>query len=149
MSKPNILILCTGNSARSQMAEGLVRKHAGHMFDVYSAGTSPKPVNPLAVRAMAEIGVDISGQRSKDLGEYLGTLPVRHLLIVCSNAQSSCPAVWPGVLTRTYWNLEDPAAAQGTDDEKLQVFRESRDDLEERIVKWLAEMGIESQAAKQ
>ena len=148
MSKPNVLILCTGNSARSQMAEGLMRKHAGHLFDAYSAGTSPKPINPLAVRAMAEIGFDISGHRSKDIAEYLGRLPVRHLLVVCSNAQSSCPTVWPGVLTRTYWDLPDPAAAAGTDEEKLEVFRESRDDLEARIVKWLADMGIESQAAK-
>src|SRR5215471_18057753 len=98
MRKPTVLILCTGNSARSQMAEGLLRAKAGDSLEVLSAGTEPAPrVNPLAIEAMQEIGIDISAARPKDVGELLGKVPVRHLIIVCHDAAHRCPGTWPGV----------------------------------------------------
>ncbi|MGC3967302.1 MAG: arsenate reductase ArsC [Pirellulales bacterium] len=94
--RPAVLILCTGNSARSQMAEGLLRRRVGEKFEVLSAGSEPKPVNPSAVAVMQEIGIDISGQRSKHLREYLGTRPVQHVIVVCSSADQSLPACLAG-----------------------------------------------------
>src|SRR4051812_14791404 len=112
MSKPLILVLCTGNSARSQMAEAFLRKHKGEQFDVASAGTDPKPiVHPLAVRVMKEVGIDIGQQHPKDAAEFLGKASVRHVLIVCDNANQSCPRVWPGAFSRTFMPFDDPAAA--------------------------------------
>src|SRR5437867_1265770 len=102
-SKPIVLILCTGNSARSQMAEAFLRKYQGERFDVRSAGTAPAPrVNPVAVAVMAEKGIDISGQRPKHTDEFLGKLPVRYLLIVCDNANQTCPRTWPGTYSRFF-----------------------------------------------
>ena len=135
--KPAVLFLCTGNSARSQMAEGLLRKAAGDRFDVYSAGTAPKGIHPLTIRVMNEIGIDVSGQRSKHLDEYLGKLPVRYLVIVCDNANRECPSTWPGAFTRLVWLFDDPAACQGTDDERLEKFRLVRDQIATRIKAWL------------
>src|SRR5262245_25357875 len=105
MSKSNILVLCTGNSARSQMAEALLRKHADERFNVFSAGTEPKGINPLTVKVMREAGVDMSGQRSKHLREYLGILDVHYLIIVCHDADGKCPAIWPGSprMKRMFW----------------------------------------------
>ncbi len=139
MHKPVVLFLCTGNSARSQMAEALLRHEAGELFDAHSAGTDPKGVNPLTVQVMKELGIDIAQQRSKHLREYLGRLPVRILVVVCSEAEKSCPTIWPGALQRLYWRFDDPAAAQGTDEEKLNKFREVRDAIQIRIKDWLAE----------
>jgi arsenate reductase len=137
MEKPNVLFLCTGNSARSQIAEALLRHLAGDRFNVHSAGTHPRPIHPLAIEAMLDLGIDISGQRSKDLAEYLGRLPVRHLIIVCGHAAKTCPVAWPGVLTRQIWDLEDPAACEGAEEEKLLKFIETRDDLDTRLRAWL------------
>jgi arsenate reductase (thioredoxin) len=122
------------------MAEGLLRKCAGDQFDVYSAGLDPKGVNPLAVEAMKEIGIDISGQRSKSVTEYLGKVAINHAVFVCSNAEERCPRLWPGVTQRLFWPFDDPAAAAGTHDEKLAVFRDVRDEIEGKILGWLAEM---------
>ena len=135
--KPNVLFLCTGNSARSQMAEGLLRHRAGDQYNALSAGTSPKTLNPLAVQVMNEIGIDISQQRSKDLVEFLGKVAIPHLVVVCGNAAETCPRVWPGVMTREFWNLDDPAAATGSEEVRLDVFRESRDEIDRRIRNWL------------
>ncbi len=143
MKKLNILVLCTGNSARSQMAEALLRKHGGGRFDVYSAGTDPKGMNPYTVRAMAEAGIDVSAQRSKHLKEYLGTLDVHYLIIVCHGADQKCPAVWPGVSERMFWPFEDPAACHGTDAEKLAKFREVRGEIDAKVRAWLAEQRAE------
>ena len=140
MQKQNVLFLCTGNSARSQMGEALMRKHAGDRFDVYSAGTDPKGVNPLTIKALAEIGIDASSQRSKHLKEYLGRLPVSYLIIVCGEADESCPRIWPGVRNRLFWPFDDPAAATGTDEEKLAEFRRVRDKIDTKIRAWLAEL---------
>jgi arsenate reductase len=136
-NKPAILVLCTGNSARSQMAEGFLRKYKGDRYAAASAGTDPKPrVHPLAVRAMDEVGIDISGQRPKDLKEFLGKTAVRHLLIVCDNANQSCPRVWPGAFTRTFMPFDDPAAARGTEEQQLDVFRRVRDEIDEAVRQW-------------
>ena len=139
MSKPNLLVLCTGNSARSQMAEALFRRHGSDLFNAYSAGTEPKGINPLTVEVMAEIGIDMSGHRSKNLSEYLGHLPVHTLVIVCHDADNKCPSVWPGVFKRMFWPFEDPAACQGTHDERVAKFRMVRDLIEAKVVAWLEE----------
>ncbi len=127
MKKERVLILCTGNSARSQMAEGLMRSMGGDKFDVESAGTVASFVRPQAIAAMAEIGIDITGHRSKCLDEFLDTA-FDHIITVCDNANQTCPA-FPGKAERTHWSLEDPAEVDGTEEEKLAAFREIRDQL--------------------
>lgn len=129
MPKPRVLFLCTGNSARSQMAEGFLRNLAGERFEAISAGIDPTVVNPLAIRAMAEIGIDISQQRSKSAGSLLKEpLQLGYLITVCDNAKERCP-IFPGVVKRIHWPLEDPAAAAGTEAERLAVFRRIRDEV--------------------
>lgn len=137
--KGKVLFLCTGNSARSQMAEGLLREKAGERFEVFSAGTEPHPVNPAAIKAMDEIGIDISGQKSNDLTDYLGQEHIGTLIIVCDKANETCPRVWPGVQNRYYWPFDDPAVVEGSDEEKLAVFRRVRDEIAAKLDEWLAE----------
>jgi arsenate reductase len=135
--KPTILVLCTGNSCRSQMAEGLLRKYRGDRYRVASAGTDPKPeVHPLAVRVMKEIGIDISGHRPKHVSEFLGKEPIAHALIVCDNANGTCPRVWPGALSRTFMPFDDPAEAVGSEEQRLAVFRRVRDEIAEAARTW-------------
>lgn len=139
-SKPNILVLCTGNSCRSQMAEGFLRHLAGDRFNVVSAGTRPaERVHPLAVRVMAEAGIDIAGQKPTDVKEYLGRLHAGHLIIVCDSANEECPRVFPGVVNRLFWPFDDPAVLQGSEQEVLTGFRRIRDEIRTKIVAWLAE----------
>ena len=134
---PIVLILCTGNSCRSQMAEALLKKHQGGKYDVHSAGMDPKEkVHPLAIKVMAEIGIDISHQRPKSSREYLGHYPVRHILIVCNNANGTCPRIWPGAYTRTYAPFDDPAEAEGSEAQRLEVFRRVRDELDQTLATW-------------
>ncbi len=131
MSKPKVLFLCTGNSARSQMAEGYLRHVAGAEFDPLSAGIEPKGLNPLAVEAMSEIGIDISQQQSKDVQEFVGqTIP--YVVTVCDNAKRQCP-IFPHTYKSLHWGLEDPAEATGSREEKLAVFRRVRDEIGQRI----------------
>jgi arsenate reductase len=138
--KPMILVLCTGNSARSQMAEAFLKKYKADSFSVASAGTQPKSeVHPLAVQVMNEIGIDISDQRPKDIREFLGKAPVHHVIIVCDNANQSCPRVWPGAFSRTFIPFDDPAAAAGSESERLEVFRRVRDEIGEAMRKWIPE----------
>ena len=137
MPTPRILILCTGNSARSQMAEGLMRQYLGEAFDVYSAGLEPRGVHPLAVQVMNEIGIDISQHSSKAVAQFLGQ-HFTYLITVCSNAEARCP-IFPGVLYRLYWPFDDPAASEGTDAEKLAKFREVRDQIEAKIRQWVTD----------
>ena len=139
MHKPGVLFLCTGNSARSQMGEALLRKYGGDRFDVYSAGTDPKGVNPLTIKALAEIGIDAKEHRSKHLKEYLGKLPISYLIVVCGDADENCPRTWPGVHNRMFWPFDDPAAATGTEEDKLAEFRRVRDQIETKVKHWLAE----------
>jgi arsenate reductase (thioredoxin) len=135
--KPTVLVLCTGNSCRSQMAEAFVREYHGDRYDVHSAGTEPKEqVHPFAVRVMKEIGIDISHQHPKHLDEYLGKLPVHHVLIVCDHANASCPRIWPGTFTRTFMPFDDPADAKGAESEVLKVFRRVRDEIARAMKSW-------------
>jgi len=138
--KPAVLFLCTGNSARSQMAEALLRSEAGDRFDVYSAGTDPQGINPLSVEALKEIGIEIGDQRSKHLSEYLGKIAVTYLIIVCDRADRECPTAWPGAFTRLVWPFEDPAACQGDHAERLAKFRTIRDEIRDKIKTWLADL---------
>ncbi len=131
MDKQRVLFICTHNSARSQMAEGLLRHRAGDTFETYSAGTEATEVRPLAIRAMAEVGVDISGQRSKTLDEYVFQ-PWDWVITVCDKARESCP-VFPGSRHTTHWGFEDPSLAQGTEEERLAVFRRVRDEIASRL----------------
>jgi arsenate reductase len=140
-----VLFLCTGNSARSQMAEAFLRKYGGDKFEAFSAGLEPKGLNPFTVKVMQEIGFDMSGHRSKGVGEYLGKVLFQYLITVCDDAEKNCPTVWPGVNTRMHWSFEDPAAFQGTEAEKLEKFRQVRDLIEEKIKSWLTEQGLATQ----
>lgn len=135
-----VLILCTGNSARSQMAEGLLRTLSDGAIEVYSAGTLPSWVHPLAIRVMAERGIDISHQRSKHLNEFLDQ-PFDVVLTVCDRAAETCP-IFPGRAERLHWSIPDPAAVPaGSEEGALTAFREARDELEARLRKWLQERG--------
>jgi arsenate reductase (thioredoxin) len=128
MQKPLILILCTGNSCRSQMAEGILRRVVDDIVEVQSAGSNPaKFVHPLAIQAMNEIGIDISQNRSKHLNEFLDR-KVHTVITVCGNADEACP-IFPGTVARYHWGFADPAKAQGTEEEVLRVFRRIRDEI--------------------
>lgn len=129
--KPKLLVLCTANSARSQMGEGLFRHELGHRFQVESAGARPSYVRPEAITVMAEIGIDISGHRSKSTDEFLGQ-EFDYVVTVCDNASRNCP-VFPGRAARIHWGLDDPAAVQGAEGKRLAEFRRVRDDLHARI----------------
>lgn len=126
-----VLFLCAHNSARSQMAEGLLRARAGDRFEAFSAGSEATQVRPLAILAMAELGIDISGQRSKTTHEYTGQV-FDHVITVCDDAKEACP-YFPGARRRLNWSFEDPAAVSGTEDERLAVFRRVRDEIVARI----------------
>ncbi|HTO91823.1 MAG TPA: arsenate reductase ArsC [Candidatus Sulfotelmatobacter sp.] len=140
MGLPMVLILCTGNSARSQMAEGLLRTRAGDRFEVASAGTEPAArVHPMAIEVMREVGIDLGGAQPKDIARFLGQAPVRHLIIVCHDAEGRCPSVWPGAISRVHWPIEDPAAFRGDPDSTRAKFREVREELSRRLDQWLAE----------
>lgn len=134
MNKQRVLILCTGNSARSQMAEGLLRNDAGNRFEVESAGTKPGHVRPEAIAAMNEIGIDITTHRSKHVDEFRDQ-SFDYVLTVCDNANESCP-IYPGQTNRIHHNFEDPAAVQGTEDQRLAAFRRIRDEIREYLRKF-------------
>jgi arsenate reductase len=128
ITKPTVLILCTGNSCRSHLAEGILRTAAGDRLDVQSAGSKPAGyVHPLAVQVMKEIGIDISDHRSKHMNDFLRQ-PVETVITVCGNADQVCP-IFPGQVNRHHWGFLDPAHATGTDEEKLAVFRQVRDQI--------------------
>jgi arsenate reductase len=140
---PGVLVLCTGNSARSQMAEAFLRRHGGSRFPVYSAGTEPAAeIHPLTVEVMRERGIDLAGRRPEHLRRYLGTIPVHTVIIVCDGAAKSCPAIWPGAQRRLLWPFEDPAAFAGSEEERREKFRETRDAIEARVVGWLEAGGM-------
>lgn len=133
--KKRVLILCTGNSARSQMAEGWLRALAEDQIEVFSAGTQPATVNPLAIKVMRERGIDISHQRSKHLNEFLAQ-PFDVVITVCDKAAESCP-VFPGRAKRIHWSFTDPASVVGNEEERLQIFRQTRDAIESKLREWL------------
>jgi arsenate reductase (thioredoxin) len=131
-----VLILCTGNSARSQMAEGLLRHDRGPNFEVHSAGTKPSQVRPEAIEAMKEVGIDISGHRSKSVDEFAGQ-EFDYVVTVCDNAKESCP-VFPGKTERIHWSFEDPAAVDGDWETRLGAFRRIRDEIREKFRELIA-----------
>jgi arsenate reductase len=139
MDKPNVLFLRTGNTARSQMAEAFLKKYAGDRFEVFSAGYDPQEINPLTRKVMEEQGFDLSGHYSKGPGEFLGKKTIRYLIIVCGNTEGRCPKTFPGVLFRFFWPFDDPAAQTGTEEEKMEKFRQVRDQIDQRIQAWLEE----------
>ncbi|MEW5957133.1 MAG: arsenate reductase ArsC, partial [Chloroflexota bacterium] len=141
-SKERVLFLCTGNSARSQMAQAFLRKYAGEVFEAHSAGLDPKSINPYTVRVMEEIGIDLDGQYSKSLRDYLGKVHCRYLITVCAHAEKNCPRVFPSVVEHLHWEFEDPAAFEGPEEARLQKFRDIRDQIDERLKVWLIEKGV-------
>jgi arsenate reductase len=134
-----VIFLCTGNSARSQMAEAFLRKYAGDRFEVHSAGLDPHGINPYTIRVMEEVGISLEGQESKSVKKYLGTTHFSYLFTVCDSAEENCPRVFLTQGVHTHWAFEDPAAFEGTDDEKMEKFRQVRDLIEAKIKAWLAE----------
>ena len=134
--KKRVLILCTGNSARSQMAEGLLRHDGGARFEVTSAGVEPSQVRAQAIEVMREVGIDISRQRSKSVAEFAGQ-EFDYVITVCDNAQMRCP-VFPGQTVRIHWSFDDPAAAVGDEAAQLAVFRRVRDEIRARLREFIA-----------
>ena len=143
MSQTRVIFLCTGNSARSQMAEGFLRKYAPGRFEAHSAGLEPKDLHPLTVKVMEEAGVDMSGQTSKGIETYLGKMLFQYLITVCDDAEKNCPTTWPGVSNRLHWYFEDPSVLIGTDEEKLAKFRQVRDQIDQKVKAWVAEQAVE------
>jgi arsenate reductase len=145
--KPTVLILCTGNSCRSHLAEGILRAAAGDLFDVQSAGSNPAGyVHPMAIRVMQEIGLDVSHHRSKHLEAFLGQ-PVETVITVCGNADQACPT-FPGQVNRHHWGFDDPAHATGSEAEKLAVFRRVRDEIRRVFEAYAAGRQDQSKAAR-
>jgi arsenate reductase len=132
MKKPRVLFLCTENAARSQMAEAFLREYGGDYFEAHSAGLEPSRIHPLTYRVMEERGLDLEQQRSKGLDEYLTKVHVGYLITVCAKAEENCPT-YPGVSVREHWGFEDPAAFEGTEAQRLEKFREIRDQVEARV----------------
>lgn len=136
MEKQRVLILCTGNSARSQMAEGLLRSMGGDRFEVFSAGTKPSFVRPEAITVMRDLIVDLSSHRSKSVDEYRDS-SFDYVITVCDNAKESCP-IFPGKAERIHWSFEDPAAVEGDEETRLNAFRKIRDQIAERLRSFLS-----------
>ena len=136
MKKTRVLFLCTANSCRSQMAEGFLRTLAGDCFEVTSAGTTPTKLNPDAVRVMDEIGIDISGQYAKDSAEFFSER-FHYVITVCKKARERCP-IFPGAIWRMDWDIEDPAEAQGSETERLAVFRRVREEIGSHVRELIA-----------
>ena len=141
MHKIKVLFLCTGNSARSQMAEALLRQQAGETIEVFSAGLEPKGVNPYTLRVLEEQAIPTANLTSKSLDVFVGQTTFDYLITVCSNAEERCP-FFPGAGTRLHWPFEDPAAFQGSEADILARFRQVRDEINDRIHAWLQETQI-------
>ncbi len=149
MGKPMVLFLCTGNSARSQMAEAFLRQHAGNIYDAHSAGLNPQGVHPLTIQVMEEVGIDISEHQSKSLTQYLGKTSPKWVIFVCEKAERSCPHVWPFSLQSESWRFEDPVDSVGDDLERIMKFRSVRDQIETRILDWISNNKISSETENQ
>ena len=138
MQKPRVLFLCTGNSARSQMAEAFLRAYAGDKYEVHSAGVDAKGfIIPDVITVMEELEIDLSEQRSKSVSEYLGKLHFSHVITVCGDAEKNCPAIFLNMGTHEHWPFDDPAAFDGSKDERLNHTREVRDQIAHRVQEWL------------
>jgi len=139
MDKIRVLFLCTGNSARSQIAEAVLRNATPDRFEAYSAGLEPGVINPLTIQVLHEIGIDASRQVAKGLDVFIGRMSFDYLVTVCSNAEERCP-FFPGMGQRLHWPFEDPAAFSGSAEEKLAKFREVRDQIVIRVNEWIREL---------
>ncbi len=145
MNKPKVIFLCTGNSARSQMAEGLLRALAGAQFEIFSAGTEPKgSILPEVQEVMREVGIDMSGQFSKSVIEYLGKTVFTYVITVCANAEENCPTVFLSMGTHDHWPFDDPAKFGGDEEQRLTHTRHVRDQIEARLRLWLTEQRVSS-----
>ncbi|MHA1979992.1 MAG: arsenate reductase ArsC [Promethearchaeota archaeon] len=136
LNKTKLIVLCNGNSARSQMAEAFLRRYASKRFDIYSAGFEPKGVNPYTIKVMEEIGYDMSSHYSKSLNQYLDKIHFKIVITVCQKAEEMCPII-PGVEIKLFWSFEDPASFEGTEKEKFIKFRKIRDKIHEHVKSWL------------
>lgn len=139
VEKQHVLFLCTGNSARSQMAEAFLRHLGSDRFEVHSAGLEPKDINPLAVQVMEEAGISMRGHFPKSLSDFLGKVAVRYAIIVCDRAERECPRLWPFGASVLSWPFDDPAAIGGSNEVRLEKFRDVRDQIKKRIRQWLSE----------
>jgi arsenate reductase (thioredoxin) len=136
-----VIFLCTGNSARSQMAEAILRKYADEYFEVFSAGLEPKEINPFTLKVLLECGYDTTGLYAKSLATFLGNARFDYLITVCGNAEEKCP-FFPGMGKHLHWPFDDPAAFPGSDREKMEKFREIRNKIKEKIFLWLTELSL-------
>ncbi len=137
-AKPAVLFLCSANTARSQTAEAMLRHIAGDRFVAMSAGLAPgDAVHPLTLRVLEEKSIDTTGLRPKHVREFLGTARVSTAITVCSGAAEACPTIWPGPVEMRHWSIDDPAAVDGSEEERLAAFRVARDEIEAKIVEWL------------
>lgn len=144
MHKPRVLFLCTGNSARSQMAEAFLRAYAGDHFEIYSAGLEPKGyILPDVLTVMKERGLDMAGQSSKSVREYLGKTVFAHTITVCGDAEENCPAIFLNMGKHEHWPFDDPDKFRGSDSEKLEITRQVRDQIARRVLQWLQEQSIQ------
>jgi arsenate reductase len=141
-TKTKVLFLCSHNSARSQIAEAFLRHFAGEYFEVYSAGLEKSEVHELTKKVMQELNYDISDQYSKDLSDYRGYVHFGILITVCSEAEEKCP-IMPGLGTRLHWPFDDPSIFEGTEEEKIEKFREVRDQILKKILEWVKERGLD------
>lgn len=137
--RAKVLFLCAANSCRSQMAEALLRAQKGNRFEAFSAGVSPQEIPELTAKVMKEIGIDISGQKSKSVMQYMGRTHFDYLVTVCELAEKHTP-VFPGITTRLYWPIEDPLAARGSMEQRIAVFRRVRDEIRSKILQWVEEV---------
>ena len=137
MEKIKVLFLCTGNSARSQMAEAFLNKYGEGRYQAYSAGLEPQGIHPLTIKVMEEIGIALKEQRSKSVVEYMGKQRFAFLVTVCSHADKNCPAVFPEAGRKLHYPFDDPAAAEGIEEARIKKFREVRDQIEDWIKTWL------------
>lgn len=138
----NTLFLCTGNSACSQMAEAFLRQYGSDRFEAYSAGLVSSEINPHTIQVMEEIGISLGCQHSKSKREYLGKEHFGYIITVCDYVEENCPTTFLGVGKRMHWSFEDPAAFEGTEQEKLEKFREIHDQIAHRVQTWLGEVAI-------
>ena len=148
MHKPRVLFICTGNSARSQIAEAFLRAYADEHFEVYSAGLEPKGfILPEVLIAMKERGLDMDGQTSKSVTEYLGKMHFAHVITVCGDAEENCPAVFLNMGIHEHWPFDDPAKFQGNEAERLEFIGRVRDQIDQRIRQWLKAQNIQHASA--
>lgn len=142
MEKKKVLFIGMGNSARSQMAEAFMRRYAGSSIEAFSAGLEPKPIDPMTIKSMKEIGVDMGSHYSKPISIYKDYTDFSYVIIVCDNSDKFCPSFFPGKATGLHWELGDLDDIQGTQEERIRKFREIRDQIQDNVLAWLHERGI-------